>query len=96
MSGTNGTVYYNERPGPIVFPHFYASLLAAEGITANSITPGPIATGMAAALPGLHPDLVPVGRFGTVEEVAAVAVMLFHDGYITGQTININGGRYMT
>ncbi len=70
--------------------------LASEGITANTIAPGPITTDMAAAIPALHPGLVPVGRFGDVEEVAAVAMMLFYNGYITGQTININGGRYMT
>jgi 3-oxoacyl-[acyl-carrier protein] reductase len=37
-----------------------------------------------------------VGRFGTVEEVASIAVMLAGNGYITGQTINVNGGWYMS
>jgi 3-oxoacyl-[acyl-carrier protein] reductase len=36
-----------------------------------------------------------VGRFGAVEEAADVAVMLTRNGYITGQTINVNGGWYM-
>jgi len=44
----------------------------------------------------LKPDLVPVGRFGTVEEVADVALMLARNGFITEQTININGGRYLS
>ncbi len=39
---------------------------------------------------------IPVGRFGTVGEVADVAVMLATNGYITGQTINVNGGWYMS
>ncbi len=43
-----------------------------------------------------HPDLIPIGRFGEPEEVAAVAVMLAKNGYITGQTINVNGGWYMS
>ncbi|MCX5912311.1 MAG: 3-oxoacyl-ACP reductase FabG, partial [Deltaproteobacteria bacterium] len=36
------------------------------------------------------------GRFGMVEEVAEVAVMLARNGYITGQTYNVNGGWYMS
>lgn len=38
---------------------------------------------------------MPVGRLGTVEEVADVAVMLAQNGYITGQTVNVNGGWYL-
>ena len=45
--------------------------------------------------PKARPDLIPAGRFGTVEEVAEVVVMLASNGYITGQTINVNGGWYM-
>jgi 3-oxoacyl-[acyl-carrier protein] reductase len=40
--------------------------------------------------------MIPVGRFGTPDEVAAVVVLLARDGYITGQTINVNGGWYMS
>jgi 3-oxoacyl-[acyl-carrier protein] reductase len=40
--------------------------------------------------------MIPVRRFGTAEEVAAVAVMLAENAYITGQTINVNGGCYMS
>jgi len=36
-----------------------------------------------------------VGRFGSVDEVAEVAVMLARNAYITGQTVNVNGGWYM-
>jgi 3-oxoacyl-[acyl-carrier protein] reductase len=75
--------------------HYYAAHLAKEGITANAIAPGPISTDMVAALPQLRPDLIPVGRFGTAEEIAEVAVMLACNGFITGQTINVNGGRYL-
>jgi 3-oxoacyl-[acyl-carrier protein] reductase len=42
------------------------------------------------------PDLIPARRFGAPEEVAAVAVMLAKNGYLTGQTINVNGGWYMS
>ena len=46
--------------------------------------------------PNARPDLIPVGRFGTVEEVADAVLMLAGNGYITGQTINVNGGWYMS
>ena len=46
--------------------------------------------------PRARPDLIPVGRFGTVDEVVDVVVMLATNGYITGQTINVNGGWYMS
>ena len=42
------------------------------------------------------PSLIPVGRLGDVEETAEAAVMLAANGYITGQTINVNGGMYMS
>jgi 3-oxoacyl-[acyl-carrier protein] reductase len=41
-------------------------------------------------------DKIPIGRFGKVEETAEVAVLLACNGYITGQTINVNGGWYMS
>jgi 3-oxoacyl-[acyl-carrier protein] reductase len=44
----------------------------------------------------VRPDLIPVGRFGAVDEVAEVAVMLARNGYVIGQTINVNGGWYMS
>ncbi|WP_237050143.1 hypothetical protein [Microvirga ossetica] len=46
--------------------------------------------------PNVRPDLIPVGRFGAVDEVAQVAVMLARNGYVTDQTINVNGGWYMS
>jgi 3-oxoacyl-[acyl-carrier protein] reductase len=82
------------RPG--LLTHAYASLLAKEGITANVIAPALIETEMVTANPRARPDLIPVGRFGAAEEVAAVAVMLATNAYITGQTVNVNGGWYMS
>jgi 3-oxoacyl-[acyl-carrier protein] reductase len=51
---------------------------------------------MVAVNPKARADLIPVGRFGTVEETAEIAVMLARNGYITGQTINVNGGWYFS
>ncbi len=96
VGGVVGPHYASSKAGLIGLTHFYAAFLANEGITVNAIAPGPVRTEMAAALPQLTPDLVPVGRFGTPEEIADVAVILACNGYITGQTINVNGGRYMS
>jgi 3-oxoacyl-[acyl-carrier protein] reductase len=43
-----------------------------------------------------RPDRIPIGRLGAVEEVADVALMLVGNGYMTGQTIQVNGGLYQT
>jgi 3-oxoacyl-[acyl-carrier protein] reductase len=76
--------------------HSYAGLLAKEGITANAIAPALIDTEMVRRNSIAKPELIPIGRFGQVEEVALAAVMLATSPYITGQTININGGSYMS
>jgi 3-oxoacyl-[acyl-carrier protein] reductase len=94
MGGVVGPHYAASKAGLLGLTHYYAAHLAREGITANAIAPGPISTDMASALPQLRPESLPVGRFGTVDEVAQLALMLACNGYITGQTINVNGGRY--
>ena len=71
---------------------YYARHLAREGVTVNAIAPALIETDMVTSNLNLRPDLIPVGRFGSVDEVSDVAVMLAANGYITGQTINVNGG----
>ena len=76
--------------------HAYASLLAKEGITANVIAPALIETEMVTSNARARPDLIPVGRFGTAEEVADAAVMAATNAYVTGQTINVHGGWYMS
>ncbi len=95
IGGVVGPHYAASKAGIIGLTHFYASRLASEGITVNAIAPGPIRTEMAESLPQLQTSVIPVGRFGAPEEVASVVVMLSVIGYITGQTINVNGGRYM-
>jgi 3-oxoacyl-[acyl-carrier protein] reductase len=96
LGGVIGPHYAASKAGAIGLTHSYAALLAKEGITANAIAPAMIETAMITSNPKARPDLVPMGRFGTVEEVADVVVMLASNGYITGQTISVNGGWYMT
>jgi 3-oxoacyl-[acyl-carrier protein] reductase len=76
--------------------HYFARYLAKEGITVNAISPALIETEMVTSNPNATPNLIPAGRFGTPDEVASAAVMLAENGYITGQTVHVNGGWYMT
>jgi 3-oxoacyl-[acyl-carrier protein] reductase len=96
VGGVVGPHYAASKAGMHGLMHFYAAHLAKEGITANAIAPALIETDMVAANLNAKPDRIPVGRFGHVDEVAAVAVMLAGNAYITGQTINVNGGWYLT
>jgi 3-oxoacyl-[acyl-carrier protein] reductase len=96
LGGVVGPHYAASKAGMIGITHSYASLLAKEGITANAIAPALIDTDMVRANLRARKDIIPVGRFGESEEVASVTVMLASNGYITGQTINVNGGWYMS
>lgn len=96
LGGVVGPHYAAAKAGMFGLTHSYAALLAKEGITANAIAPALIATEMVSSNPRAKPDLLPVGRFGAVEEVAQIAVLLASNGYITGQTYNVNGGWYMS
>ncbi len=92
--GVVGPHYAASKAGILGLTHSYANLLARDGITVNAIAPALIETEMVAANPRAKPDLIPIGRFGTCEEAADVALMLVKNGYMTGQTINVNGGMY--
>ena len=96
LGGIVGPHYAASKAGLAGLTHSYAALLAKEGVTVNTISPALIETEMVTSNPRARADLIPVGRFGGVDEVASVAVMLAGNGYITGQTINVNGGWYMT
>jgi 3-oxoacyl-[acyl-carrier protein] reductase len=95
VGGVVGPHYAASKAGILGLTHYYAAHLAKEGITVNAIAPGPVTTDLGAGLV-LKPDQIPVGRFGTPEEIADVALMIIRNGYITGQTVNVNGGRYLS
>jgi len=96
VGGVVGPHYAAAKAGLLGLTHAYAVLLAKEGITVNAIAPALIATDMLADNPRARSDLIPVGRFGTVDEVAPAALLLAGNGYITGQTLHVNGGWYLT
>ncbi len=94
--GVTGPHYAASKAGLLGLTHSYARHLFKEGVTVNALAPALIETEMVTGNLTVKPDLIPVGRFGAPDEVAAVAVMLAQNGYITGQTINVNGGWYMS
>jgi 3-oxoacyl-[acyl-carrier protein] reductase len=91
-----GVHYAASKAGMLGLTRSYARVLAKEGITVNAITPALIATEMVLSNPVARPDMIPVGRFGDIEEVADVTLLLASNAFITGQTINVNGGYYMS
>ena len=94
--GIIGPHYAASKAGIHGMTHGYAAWLVREGVTVNAIAPALIETDMIRDHAQARPDRIPLGRFGRAEEVAGVAVMLALNGYITGQTINVNGGAYMS
>jgi 3-oxoacyl-[acyl-carrier protein] reductase len=91
-----GVHYAAAKAGVLGLTRSYARVLAKEGVTVNAIAPALVATEMVRSNPIAKPDMIPIGRFGEVEEVSDVAVLLAANGYITGQTINVNGGLYLS
>ena len=95
------TNYSAAKAGMIGFAKALARESASKGITVNTIAPGYIGTEMVRAVPEdiLQKIIrtIPVGRLGEVEEIARCVVFLASDdaGFITGTTIDINGGQYI-
>ena len=91
--GAVGVHYNASKAGLEGLTRGYAVRLAKEGITVNAIAPGPIDTEMAEVLKRTDiASRIPVGRFGTSDEVADAALMVVGNSYLTGQTIPVNGG----
>ena len=93
--------YAASKAGIIGFTKSVAREVAQRGITINAVAPGYVGTELTGSLPENVKERirekVPVGRFGEVEEVADVVAFLVGEaaGYITGQTIAVDGGMTM-
>jgi acetoacetyl-CoA reductase len=92
--------YSAAKAGIIGFTKTAALELARYNVTVNAICPGFIETDMFANVPDKVRESIvkriPLGRIGTPQEIAAaVSYLVLHGDYITGQTLNINGGIYM-
>jgi acetoacetyl-CoA reductase len=95
------TNYSTAKAGVLGFTKALAAELATKGVTVNAVAPGYIGTDMVMAIrddirQGII-DTVPMKRLGKPEEIGALCTFLSSEmaGYITGATININGGLHM-
>jgi acetoacetyl-CoA reductase/3-oxoacyl-[acyl-carrier protein] reductase len=99
--GRNQVHYAASKAGLVNFTLSLARLYSAEGITSNCVSPGLVATDMSAAELDTEAGRakvaqIPLGRLGTVDEVGGTVAWLCSDdaAYVTGQTINLNGGMF--
>jgi len=100
MGNAGQSNYGAAKAGIIGFTKSLAREVGVRGITVNAIAPGFIETDMTNSLPENQKKAlasqIPMGRLGTVNEIAQAALFLAGDGgsYITGQTLHVNGGMF--
>lgn len=94
--GMLSAAYAASKAGLEGLMHYYATCLSGTGITANAIAPALIATDMVDAMPHPPQHKLPLGRLGRPEEVWPAVRLLLDCDYVTGQTIHVNAGLYMT
>jgi len=98
----SSVVAYSGNPGQCNYSAAKAHEVAARGITVNVVAPGFIDTDMTRALDEPQRErlagTIPLGRLGAPEDVAAAVAWLASPAaaYVTGQTLHVNGGMYMT
>ncbi|MCW8888195.1 MAG: 3-oxoacyl-ACP reductase FabG [Gammaproteobacteria bacterium] len=96
------TNYTAAKAGMVGFTKSLAREVGSRGITVNAVAPGFIDTDMTKALPDAQKDAlksqIPLGRLGQPEEIAAAVAFLASPAaaYISGETIHVNGGMYMS
>jgi len=101
MGNAGQTNYAAAKAGMIGFTKSLAREIASRNITVNAVAPGFIDTDMTRALDEKQMqalrDQIPLARLGTSEDIAAAVAFLASDlgGYITGETLNVNGGLSM-
>jgi 3-oxoacyl-[acyl-carrier protein] reductase len=91
-AGVIGAHYNASKAGMEGLTRGYAARLAKDGVTVNAVAPSLIDTEMIGPHRSESAGRIPVGRLGTSEEVAAMVVTVAANAYITGQTVQVNGG----
>ena len=94
--GKISAAYAASKAGVEGLMHYYAAYLLPYRITANAIAPSLIESDMTTAMALPSPDKLPLGRLGRPEEIWPVVRMILETEYLTGQTIHLDAGRYMT
>lgn len=90
-AGSIGPHYNASKAGMEGLTRGYAARLVKEGITVNAVAPSLIETDMMSGQPQLI-SRIPLGRFGTADEVAKAVMLLVDNAYMTGQTVALSGG----
>jgi len=90
-AGSIGPHYNASKAGMEGLTRGYAARLVKEGITVNAVAPSLIETDMMKGQQALV-SRIPLGRFGTADEVAKAVMLLIDNPYMTGQTIAMSGG----
>jgi 3-oxoacyl-[acyl-carrier protein] reductase len=91
-AGGVGVHYNASKAGMEGLTRGYAARLVKQGITVNAVAPSLIETDMVKSGLASSAARIPLGRFGTSEEVAQVVMMLIGNEYMTGQTVALSGG----
>lgn len=91
-AGGVGVHYNASKAGMEGLTRGYAARLVKDGITVNAVSPSLIETDMVRSGVASSPARIPLGRFGTPEECAQAVLMVIGNGYMTGQTVQLNGG----
>lgn len=94
--GGLSAAYAASKGGVESLMHAYASALRPHRITANAIAPALIESRMANAIDVGPTENLPLGRMGRAEELWPATRMIIETEYLTGQTIHVDAGRYMT
>jgi 3-oxoacyl-[acyl-carrier protein] reductase len=90
--------YAASKGGVVAMTKQFAKVMAADGITVNAIAPGIIRTKLTNDGAGYDVTGIPMKRLGEPVEIARVCAFLLSDeaSYITGQTLDVNGGQWMS
>ena len=94
--GLVSAAYAASKAGAEGLMHYYATYLLRHRITANAIAPALIASDIVSEMVLPPPDKLPLGRLGRPDEIWPAVRMILETEYMTGQTIQVNAGRYMT
>lgn len=94
--GGISAAYAASKAGMEGLMHAYATALRPHRITANAVAPSLIDSDMARSMNLPPPEQLPMGRLGRAEEIWPAVRMIIETEYLTGQTIHVDAGRYMT
>jgi len=97
QQAASNVAYGASKAAIVAVTSYLAKETAAFGITVNTVAPGPVASEMTTNFPKTLQDLIPAGRMGKAEEIASAVLFLASpaSGFITGETLDVNGGLFV-